>query len=119
MSIKSIRPANFKELSGQSPERTFRFARYLAGINKPVWMRYVLIPGITDDPGELQELAVWIAGMPNIQRLELLPYNNLGVYKWAELGLNYALPEAKPPTEQQMDEARTKFGAWLPHVKVV
>ncbi|MEN6390137.1 MAG: pyruvate formate-lyase-activating protein [Syntrophomonas sp.] len=119
LSIKSIRPAHFKELSGQSPERTFRFARYLASIKKPVWIRYVLIPGVTDEPGELQELALWIAGMPNIQRLELLPYNDLGVYKWAELGLNYGLPEAKPPNEVQMDEARTKLGAWLPHVKVV
>lgn len=119
LSIKSIRPERFLEMSGQSPERTFRLARYLTQIEKPVWVRYVIIPGITDDPSELQELAAWIAGMPNVQRLELLPYHDLGVYKWSRLGIEYPLPEAQAPTEQQMQAVRSKLAAWLPGRKIV
>ncbi len=119
LSIKSIRPARFQEMSGQSPERTFRLARYLTQIEKPVWVRYVIIPGITDDASELQELAAWIAGMPNVQRLELLPYHALGVYKWSRLGIEYPLPQAQPPTEQQMNEVRAKLASWLPGRKIV
>lgn len=119
LSIKAIRPVRFQELSGQSAERTFLFARYLAKIEKPVWIRYVVIPGVTDDPNELEELAAWISSMPNVQRLELLPYNDLGVYKWAKLGLKYALPLAKPPVEQHMNEVRAKMASWLPDRKIV
>lgn len=119
LSIKSIRPTRFKELSGQSPERTFRFARYLTRIEKPVWIRYVIIHGVTDDPKELEELAAWIAGMPNVRRLELLPYNDLGVYKWTGLGLNYALPEARPPDEGLMKEVRNRFASMLPGIKII
>lgn len=119
LSIKSIRPDRFQELSGQSGERTFRFARYLAKIEKPVWIRYVVIPGVTDDSSDLEELANWISSMPNVKRLELLPYNDLGSYKWAQLGLNYALPQAQPPTEQYMHEVCNKLASWLPDKKVV
>lgn len=119
LSLKSIRPERSRELSAQSPERTLRFARYLTRIEKPVWIRYVIIPGVTDDPEELEEMAAWIAGMPNVKRLELLPYNDLGVYKWSKLGLNYPLVGAKPPDEKHMSEVRHCLAKWLPGVKIV
>ena len=72
----------------------------------PVWIRYVLLPSLTDSPKDLTALAELINTMPNVKRLEILPYHDLGVKKWANLGLTYQLSEISPPTEEQTGQAK-------------
>ncbi|HWP96656.1 MAG TPA: pyruvate formate-lyase-activating protein [Syntrophomonadaceae bacterium] len=118
LSIKSAQTQCYRQLTGQSSDRTFRFARYLTKINKPVWIRYVIIPGITDSLPDLEALADLVSTMPNVQKIELLPYNDLGVYKWADLGMTYSIPDAKPPSEQDMISIRAILASLLPSKEI-
>ncbi|HPR94514.1 MAG TPA: pyruvate formate-lyase-activating protein [Syntrophomonadaceae bacterium] len=94
LSIKHADPEKYPEICGGSSKRPHALARYLTRINKPVWIRYVVIPGLTDDKESLNQLNEWIKPMENVVKLELLPYHTMGVYKWEQLGIPY--PLAKP-----------------------
>lgn len=92
LSIKHADPEKYPAICGGKSDRPRALARYLNKINKPVWIRYVVIPGITDDQQELKQLKDWVKTMPNIEKLELLPYHTMGIYKWERLGLPYTMP---------------------------
>ena len=82
------------------------FARYLAAKRIPVWIRHVVVPGITDDPDQLTRLGTFIAGLPNVKALDVLPYHVLGVHKYRELGLSYPLEGVEPATHEHAKAAR-------------
>ena len=70
-----------------------------------MWIRHVLVPGITDDEGQLLLLRAFIDTLKTVDRVEILPYHTLGVFKWKELGIPYRLEGVKPPTEEQVQRA--------------
>ena len=73
---------------------------------KAMWIRHVLVPGITDDDGQLHRLRAFIDTLKTVERVEILPYHTLGVFKWKELGIPYALEDVEPPTKEQVEHAR-------------
>lgn len=91
LDIKHINSDKCKDLTGFSNEKELAFARYLSDNNIPIWIRQVIVPGVTDSEEDLLELKRFINSLKNVQKIELLPYHNLGEYKWNKLGLEYKL----------------------------
>lgn len=106
LDIKHINTVKCKELVGFSNEKELTFAKYLSDNKIPMWIRQVIIPGITDNKEDLLELKKFIHSLKSVQKIELLPYHNLGIHKWMELGLDYGLNNIKPATAE--DIARVK-----------
>ena len=79
--------------------------RYLSDIKKPVWIRHVLVPGLTDDDGALRRTRAFIETLDNVQKIEVLPYHSLGAYKWQELEIDYSLKDTQPPTAERVKNA--------------
>lgn len=105
LDLKQIDPEKHKKLTGASNEHIFDFAHYLAEKQIPVWVRHVLIPGVTDIDEDLHRLGEFIQTLSNVQKIDVLPYHELGVYKWQELGLEYPLAGVNPPTEERVKNA--------------
>ncbi|MDE5898885.1 MAG: pyruvate formate lyase-activating protein [Treponemataceae bacterium] len=117
LDIKHIREDRHIQLTGRTGENIKDMARYLSEIKKPVWIRHVLVPGITDDDVYLAETRDFIRTLENVERVEVLPYHGFGVYKWKELGLEYALEAVEPPSAERIQNAQNilevgRYGAW-------
>lgn len=108
LDIKHIDNDAHKRLTGWENENILDCARYLSDIHKPVWIRHVLVPGINDDDESLHRLRSFIDTLSNVERVEVLPYHDLGVYKWEQLGIPYKLTGVKPPTEESVLHARDR-----------
>ena len=106
LDIKHIDNDAHKRLTGWENENILDCARYLSDIHKPVWIRHVLVPGINDDDESLHKLRSFIDTLSNVERVEMLPYHALGVYKWEQLGIPYKLTDVKPPTKESVLHAR-------------
>lgn len=106
LDIKHINPQKCKDLVGFTNEKELAFAKYLSDNNIPTWIRQVLIPGFTDDEKDLLDLKEFISTLNSVKRIELLPYHNLGEYKWKELGFEYALKDVKPATSEDVNRAK-------------
>jgi pyruvate formate lyase activating enzyme len=87
------------------------FALRLAALKRPVWLRYVLVPGLTDDPDDIANVARFAAGLGNVERTDVLPFHQMGRYKWQELGLEYTLQTLEPPSVALVDRALASFRA--------
>mgnify|MGYP000920502651 CR=1 FL=1 len=107
LDIKAVDPELHRRLTGQDNALILQFADKLREINKPVWLRHVLIPGLTDSEEELLAFRRIALSMPNAQRVELLPYHTLGKFKWAEMGLEYPLEGVPEPTKEDMARAHS------------
>jgi len=92
-------------LTSQPNDRILRFARLLQELNKPVWIRHVLVPGVTDGVEDLQALGAFLGEWGSIEKFELLPYHRMGVYKWEQLGRAYPLEGVMTPTERELARA--------------
>ena len=106
LDIKEIDPGKHRRLTGKPLANILAFAKYLEAKDKPVWIRHVLVPGWTDDDGDLRALHDVIATLTNIKKTEVLPFHNLAQYKWVELGIPYRLKDAERPTEERIKNAR-------------
>ena len=106
LDLKCMDPEIHEELTKVPLEPVLKFAKYLAEIGKPVWIRHVLVPGITDRDDLLEKLADFITTLPNVEKVEILPYHNLGEYKWEELGRDYELKDVEPPTLERVENAK-------------
>lgn len=111
LDIKHINNEQHKLLAGRGNDNILDCARYLSEINKPVWIRHVLVPTITDNDEYLYELRSFLDTLHNIERIEVLPYHALGVYKWEQLGIPYSLNHIDSPTQARIDNARKILGA--------
>ncbi len=111
LDIKHIDPQEHLSLTGRDNESILACARYLSEIGKPVWIRHVLVPGITDEEGALLRLRAFLDTLTNIQRIDVLPYHTLGAFKWKELGYPYSLEGVDPPTPERVERARQILGA--------
>ncbi|WP_448534670.1 pyruvate formate-lyase-activating protein [Parathermosynechococcus lividus] len=99
LDIKSFLPDTYRRVTSVAITPTLELARYLDQIQKPTWIRFVLVPGLTDDPDNIRGLAQFVASLRNIEKVEVLPFHKMGEYKWQQLGLPYQLydtPAASP-----------------------
>lgn len=111
LDVKSWDPEVYRKLTGVELEPTLRFAERLAGMCKPVWIRFVLVPGLTDEADNMAGLAAFASSLSNVERMEVVPFHQMGRHKWEELGLVYPLASAAEPTEEQMGHASSVFAA--------
>ena len=105
LDIKHIDDAAHRKLTGQTNQNILEMAAYLSDHGKAMWIRHVLVPGLTDDEEGLRRTADFIASLKTVQRVEVLPYHTLGLFKWQKLGIPYPLPDAVPPTAEQVRRA--------------
>ncbi len=105
LDIKHIDDEKHKILTGQTNTNILQMAKYLSDNGKAMWIRHVLVPGITDDEEDLKKLRAFIDELKTVERVEVLPYHTLGVFKWKELGLEYSLEGIDPPTKEQIEMA--------------
>lgn len=106
LDIKHIDDDKCKELVGSSNKLELAFARYLSDNKIPVWIRQVIIPGITDDKEDLLKLKDFINSLSSVEKVELMPYHTLGKYKWDELHVKYQLENVKAPTDEEMKKIK-------------
>ena len=111
LDIKSFDEATYREVTGGDVAPTLRLAEKLSSICKPVWVRFVLVPGLTDDPANISGLARFVAGLSNVARMEIVPFHQMGRNKWEELGIPYRLADTKPPTSEEIERAEKLFEA--------
>ncbi len=106
LDIKHINDEKCKELVGFSNKKELEFAKYLSDNNIPVWIRQVIVPGITDNEEDLLELKKFINSLNNVQNIELLPYHELGKSKWENLGLDYELADIPSATKDDIERVK-------------
>ncbi|MFZ2644634.1 MAG: pyruvate formate lyase 1-activating protein, partial [Trichococcus flocculiformis] len=106
LDIKHIDSQKHKELTMWPNESIIELAKYLSEINKPIWVRHVLIPERTDYDEFLIRLDAFLKTLKNIVKVEVLPYHKMGVYKWQTLGIPYQLEGIDPPTAERVENAR-------------
>lgn len=111
LDIKHIDSEKHKKLTGMPNEHILDFANYLSEKKIPVWIRHVLVPTISDFDEDLYRLADFIKTLENVEKIEVLPYHQLGVYKWEQLGLEYKLKDVEPPSKERVDNAERILGA--------
>ena len=111
LDLKHSDSAAHRELTGVPNDNILECARHLDELGVKMWIRHVIVPGITTDEGELTELARFIATLRNVDRVEALPYHSLGVHKWDVLGIPYTLRDTPAPTGEQLERARRILGA--------
>lgn len=110
LDIKHINSDKCMDLVGFSNEKELAFARYLSDINKPMWIRQVLIPSITDDEDDLIELRNFIKSLNNVEKVDLLKYHSMGKFKWENLGLKYELSNIPDATDSDLERAKKILG---------
>ena len=105
LDLKEIDPEKHRQLTGKDNANILAMARRVSDLGVPLWIRHVLVPGLTDDEEGLRRTADFIASLKTVQRVEVLPYHTLGLFKWEKLGIPYPLPDAVPPTAEQVKRA--------------
>ena len=111
LDIKHIDDAAHRKLTGQTNQNILEMAAYLSDHGKAMWIRHALVPGITTEEDELHRLRSFLDTLKTVERVEVLPYHTLGVFKWKELGIPYQLEGVDPPTKEQIDRAKEILGA--------
>ena len=110
LDIKHIDNEKCKDLVGKSNVLELNFAKYLSENNISMWIRQVLIPNYTDDEKDLLKLKDFIDSLKTVQKVELLPYHDMGKYKWKNLGISYALEDVRHCTEEDIKKAKKILG---------
>ena len=110
LDIKHIDNEKAIKLTGTSNKNNIEFAKYLSNINKPMWIRQVLVPGYTDDETDLLKLKEFINSLNSVENVEILPYHSLGKFKWKELGATYELENVIPPSLEAVEKAKEILG---------
>ena len=109
LDLKAWTPERHRRLTGMDNAPTLAFARRLAALRRPVWLRYVLVPGWSDDPAEYEGVAGFAAGLGNVERVDVLPFHQMGRFKWKELGLTYELENTEPPPAEVVERVCAAF----------
>jgi pyruvate formate lyase activating enzyme len=113
LDIKSFAPEIYHKVTHVSLEPTLNLAKYLDEIHKPTWIRFVLVPNLTDPPENIKGLAKFVSGLKNVEKVEILPFHKMGEYKWEQLGYEYLLkdtPEASPELVATAKEIFRSYG---------
>lgn len=109
LDIKAWNPERYRELTGGDLRPTLEFAERLASLRKPVWLRYVLVPGLTDGEEDMASLARYAHSLGNVERVDILPFHQMGRFKWDELKLDYTLRDVPEPSVELVEQAREIF----------
>ena len=109
LDIKCWNPERHKHLVGKDNGPTLDFALRLGERQRPVWLRYVLVPDLTDDEDDIEQLASFAAALGNVERVDVLPFHQMGRYKWEKLGLDYTLNQTQPPSRQLVRRVCEQF----------
>ena len=110
LDIKHIDSEKFKNLVGFNNEKELAFAKYLSDNNIPMWIRQVLVPGYTDDEQDLLKLKDFISSLNTVDKVEILPYHDMGRYKWEKLGLKYELDGVRVANDDDVKRAKNLLG---------
>ena len=109
LDIKQINPERHLALTERSNEQTLQTAQWLEDNGKPFWLRYVLVPGISDFEEDIRALGEHFKDYKMLQRVEILPYHTLGIHKYETMGQEYKLQDTKTNTPEQLDRALALF----------
>jgi pyruvate formate lyase activating enzyme len=110
LDMKALHPEQHERVTGlRDNAKVIEFARRLAASKRPMWLRHVLVPGLTDVPDELKALAEFGASLGVVERAEILPFHQMGRYKWERLGLDYTLVGTEPPSADSVARAEGIF----------
>jgi pyruvate formate lyase activating enzyme len=109
MDIKAWDPERHKHLTGMDNAKTLEFARRLAARRRPMWLRFVLVPGLTDDFDDIKNIAGFMASLGNVERVDVLPFHQMGRYKWHRLAMTYTLEDTEPPSDELVQRAIAVF----------
>lgn len=112
LDMKAFEPGQHERVTGvvdNSP--VMAFGQRLAALRRPMWLRYVLVPGLTDLPDEMENIAAYGASLGVVERVEVLPFHQLGAYKWEKLGIDYRLADTDPPSVDSVRRAIAIFRA--------
>jgi pyruvate formate lyase activating enzyme len=111
LDIKSGNPDTYRTATGRELAPTLRFAERLAAIGKPAWVRFTLVPGLTDDPENVASVARFVAPMKNVQWVEVQPFHQLGAFKWRAMNIDYKHANTDPPSRELIDRVLEQFRA--------
>jgi len=111
LDIKSWDAERHLQLTGKDVGPTLDFARRLAARHKPISLRFVLVPGLTDDVDEISQIAKFAAGLGNVERVDVLPFHQMGKFKWKKLDLNYTLNNTEPAPHELVERTCAQFRA--------
>ena len=111
LDIKSSDPETYRNVTGRDLAPTLRFAERLSAIGKPVWVRFTLVAGLTDDPANVAGIARFVAPMKNVEWVEVQPFHQLGAFKWKAMGLEYRHANTDPPTPDLIARVLGQFKA--------
>jgi pyruvate formate lyase activating enzyme len=111
LDIKAWDPAFHRRLTGMDVEPTLTFARRLAARRRPVWLRFVLVPGLTDRFDDIAQIANFASTLGNVERVDVLPFHQLGRFKWHQLGISYQLEQTEPPDQELVNRVCEVFRA--------
>jgi pyruvate formate lyase activating enzyme len=109
LDLKAFDAERHRALTGMDVGPTHAFARRLAALKRPVWVRFVLVPGLTDVSDDITRIAEFAASLGNVQRVDVLPFHQLGRFKWKQLGIPYTLEHTEPPTSDMIARACAAF----------
>lgn len=110
LDIKCVNDEICKDLVGHSNKLELEFAKYLSDNNKKIWIRQVLVPGYTDKEEDLKKLKEFLSELKTVEKIDILPYHNLGKYKWENLGLDYPLENTRTATQDDVAKAKKILG---------
>jgi pyruvate formate lyase activating enzyme len=111
LGLKALDAGLHRRVTGMDNVPIIAFARRLAARGRPLWLRWVLVPGLTDDPGEVARIAEFAAGLGNVEQVEVVAFHQLGRFKWEAMGLPYECRNAVPPSTEQLEQAMRAFRA--------
>ncbi|MCB0912860.1 MAG: pyruvate formate lyase-activating protein [Propionibacteriaceae bacterium] len=111
LDVKAGDETTYRRVTGRSLAPTLEFGHRLAGLGIETWIRFVLVPGLTDHPATIAPIADYAASLGNVSRVEVLPFHQMGRDKWAELGLAYELADTEPPSAASVEATRAIFRA--------
>jgi pyruvate formate lyase activating enzyme len=109
LDMKAFSHDQHKRVTGLPNADVLAFCNRLAELNRPMWLRYVLVPGLTDIPEEMEAVAAFGVSLGVVERAEILPFHQMGKYKWERLGLNYQLGATEPPSREGIAKAVSIF----------
>lgn len=109
LDIKSFDPSIYTQVTSVSLQPTLDFAQYLSDCRKPAWIRFVVVPGLTDSLDNVSGLAQFVARLKNVERIEIIPFHKMGEYKWQQLGYDYQLSSTPTPTPECIQAIRAQF----------
>jgi pyruvate formate lyase activating enzyme len=111
LDIKSSDPETYRKATGRELAPTLQFAQRLSEMNKPVWVRFTLVPGLTDDPANVEGIAKFVAPMKNVEWVEVQPFHQLGGFKWKAMNLEYKHIDTQPPSPDLINRVLEQFRA--------